>query len=127
MEISGTIIAVLPTRSGTSAKGTQWQSQTAVLETQEQYPKRVAFDVLNGNITRFNLHVGDNVLAKIDIDAHETNGRWFNNIRCWDLALNIQGPINANMGQTPTQPQQSAPQAQPAQAQAAPQNDSVPF
>ena len=126
MEISGTIIAVLPTRSGTSAKGTQWQSQTAVLETQEQYPKRVAFDVLNDKITRFNLHVGDNVLAKIDIDAHETNGRWFNNIRCWDLAL-VVGPINSATGQTQPQPAQSAPQTQPVPAQAAPQNDGVPF
>ena len=126
MEISGTIIAVLPTRSGTSAKGTQWQSQTAVLETQEQYPKRVAFDVLNDKITRFNLHVGDNVLAKIDIDAHEANGRWFNNIRCWDLAL-VVGPINSAVGQAQTQPTQSAPHTQPAPAQPAPQSDGVPF
>ena len=48
-EISGQIIAVLPTRSGTSAKGTAWSSQTAVIETREQYPKKVAFDVFGAD------------------------------------------------------------------------------
>lgn len=60
-EITGKIIAVLPTKSGTSARGTQWSSQTAVLETQEQYPKKVAFDVLGDKIAEFNLQVGEEV------------------------------------------------------------------
>ena len=60
-EITGKIIAVLPTRSGTSARGTQWSSQTSVIETHEQYPKRVAFDVLGDKITEFNLQVGEEV------------------------------------------------------------------
>ena len=50
-DITGKIIAVLPTRSGTSARGTQWSSQTAVIETHEQYPKRVAFDALGDKIS----------------------------------------------------------------------------
>lgn len=79
-EITGKIIAVLPTRSGTSARGTQWSSQTAVIETHEQYPKMVAFDVLGDKITEFNLQVGEEVTVSFDINAREYNGRWFNSI-----------------------------------------------
>ena len=85
-EISGQIIAVLPTRSGTSAKGTAWSSQTAVIETREQYPKKVAFDVFGADrITQFNLHVGDITTVFFDFDAHEYNGRWFNSVRAFNV------------------------------------------
>lgn len=95
-EISGQIIAVLPTRSGTSAKGTAWSSQTAVIETIEQYPKKVAFDVMGEKITQFNLRVGEYVTVSYDIDAHEYQGRWFNAVRAWNV-------VRANQPQQSTQ------------------------
>ena len=115
-EISGQIIAVLPTRSGTSAKGTAWSSQTAVIETREQYPKKVAFDVFGADrITQFNLQVGEYVTVSYDIDAHEYQGRWFNAVRAWNV-------VRANQPQQATQqpPQQQAyqqPQQLPVNAQ----------
>ena len=89
-DIYGKIIAVLPTRSGTSARGTQWSSQTAVIETHEQYPKRVAFDVLGDKITEFNLQVGEDVTVSFDINAREYNGRWFNSINAWNVIRQTQ-------------------------------------
>lgn len=84
-DITGKIIAVLPTRSGTSARGTQWSSQTAVVETHEQYPKRVAFDVLGDKITEFNLQVGEEVTVSFDINAREFNGKWWNSVNAWQV------------------------------------------
>lgn len=84
-EITGKIIAVLPTKSGTSARGTQWSSQTVVLETQEQYPKKVAFDVLGDKIAEFNLQVGEKVTVSFDINAREFNGKWFNSVNAWHV------------------------------------------
>lgn len=104
-EISGQIIAVLPTRSGTSAKGTVWSSQTAVIETREQYPKKVAFDVMGEKITQFNLQVGEYVTVSYDIDAHEYQGRWFNAVRAWNVVRANQ-PQQAT--QQPLQQQQQA-------------------
>lgn len=98
-EITGKIIAVLPTRSGTSAKGTQWSSQTAVIETHEQYPKRVAFDVLGDKITEFNLQVGEEVTVSFDINAREFNGKWWNSVNAWKVVreqVPAQGGYNAN-------------------------------
>ena len=98
-EITGKIIAVLPTKSGTSARGTQWSSQTAVIETHEQYPKRVAFDVLGDKIAEFNLQVGEEVTVSFDINAREFNGKWFNSVNAWHVVRNqppVQGGYNTN-------------------------------
>lgn len=109
-EISGQIIAVLPTRSGTSARGTEWSSQTAVVETKEQYPKKVAFDVMGEKIAQFNLQVGDYVTVSYDIDAHEYNGKWFNAVRAWNVVRANQQ--QQTYQQPPQQQQQSAYQQQ---------------
>ena len=98
-DITGKIIAVLPTKSGTSARGTQWSSQTAVIETHEQYPKRVAFDVLGDRITEFNLQVGEEVTVSFDINAREFNGKWFNSVNAWHVVRQqsyAQGGYNTN-------------------------------
>ena len=98
-EITGKIIAVLPTKSGTSARGTQWSSQTAVIETHEQYPKRVAFDVLGDRIAEFNLQVGEEVTVSFDINAREFNGKWFNSVNAWNVVRKqypAQGGCNTN-------------------------------
>lgn len=115
-DITGKIIAVLPTRSGTSARGTQWSSQTAVIETHEQYPKRVSFDVLGDKITEFNLHVGEEVTVSFDINAREYNGKWYNSVNAWQVVRQSgqQAPMQGGYNMTPqtgAQAAQAAPQA----------------
>lgn len=115
-DITGKIIAVLPTKSGTSARGTQWSSQTAVIETHEQYPKRVAFDVLGDKITEFNLQVGEEVTVSFDIDARQYQDRWFNSIKAWNVIrpgqqAPVQGGYNVGNPQAGAQAAQAAQQA----------------
>ena len=90
MEIQGKIIVVLPTRSGTSARGTQWFSQTSVIETQEQYPKKLAFDVINDKIEQLNIQLGEILTVQFDINAREYNGRWFNSVNAWNVIRQAQ-------------------------------------
>ena len=116
-DITGKIIAVLPTKSGTSARGTQWSSQTAVIETHEQYPKRVAFDVLGDKITEFNLHVGEEVTVSFDINAREYNGKWWNSVNAWQVVrqvvqqAHVQGCYNVGNPKAGVQAAQAANQA----------------
>ncbi len=85
MELQGKVIAVLPERSGVSARG-EWKSQTYVIETQEQYPKKMAFDVFGADrIASFGIHSGEVINVSFDIDAHEYQGRYFNQIRAWNV------------------------------------------
>lgn len=115
-DITGKIIAVLPTRSGTSARGTQWSSQTAVIETHEQYPKRVAFDVLGDKITEFNLQVGEEVTVSFDINAREFNGKWFNSVNAWQVIRQggQQAPMQGGYNMSPQAGAQAAQAAQQA-------------
>ena len=85
MELQGRVIAETPERSGTSARG-EWKVKGFVIETHEQYPKKMVFEVFGADrLARFNVQVGQEVLVSFDIDAHEYNGRWFNSIRAFDV------------------------------------------
>lgn len=114
MEIQGKVIAVLPERSGVSARG-EWKSQTYVIETQEQYPKKMAFDVFGADrIASFGIHSGEVINVSFDIDAHEYQGRYFNQIRAWNVTkVQQQSATQAPAGVA----QPSAPYTPPAQPQ----------
>lgn len=87
MEITGKIIAVLTPRGGVSQRtGSEWKAQEYVLETQEQYPRKMCFDVFGAEkINQFNIQIGETLTVSFDIDAREYNGRWFNSIRAWKV------------------------------------------
>lgn len=90
MELQGKIIVVLPERSGTSQRGNQWRSISYVLETQEQYPKKLAFDVINDKIDQLNIQLGEILTVQFDINAREYNGRWFNSVNAWNVIRQTQ-------------------------------------
>ena len=81
---------MLPERSGTSQRGNQWRSISYVLETQEQYPKKLAFDVTNDKIDQLNIQLGEILTVQFDINAREYNGRWFNSINAWNVIRQTQ-------------------------------------
>ena len=96
MEIQGKIIVVLPERSGVSQRGNQWRSISYVLETQEQYPKKLAFDVTNDKIDQLNIQLGEILTVQFDINAREYNGRWFNSVNAWNvIRQNQQAPAQS--------------------------------
>jgi hypothetical protein len=87
MELTGKIIAVMPANSGTSQRtGQAWMNQQYVLEVPGMYPRRMVFEVFGQDrIEKFNIQEGQEVTVSFEIDAHEYNGRWFNEIRAWDV------------------------------------------
>ena len=113
MEITGKIIAVLPERSGVSARtGTEWRCASYVLETLEQYPRKMNFEVFGvDRIQQFNMQVGETMVVSFDIDAHEYQGRWFNSIRAWKVDRNVNAaPAPVGMDAAGIPPFDPAPQ-----------------
>lgn len=85
MDLQGKVIAVLPERSGVSARG-EWKAQSYVIETHDQYPKQMVFDVFGADrIAQFAIKIGDEIMVSFDITAHEYQGRWYNSIRAWNV------------------------------------------
>ena len=51
-----------------------------------QFPKRMVFNVFGeDNIQRFNIQMGQELTVSFDVNAREYNGRWFNDIRAWNV------------------------------------------
>ena len=97
MEISGKIIAVLPLATGEGKNGI-WRSQDYVLETADQYPKKVCFNFFGDKIEQFPLAIDDGVNVSFDLDSREYNGRWFTSVRAWKADKNA---AQANAAYTP--------------------------
>ena len=84
MEINGKIIQLLEEKSGQSAKGT-WRKQEYVLETDGQYPKKICFMVWSDKIDEFAIKEGENLVVSIDIESREYNGRWYTDVKAWQV------------------------------------------
>lgn len=110
MELTGKIIAVLPANSGVSSRtGNPWMSQEYVIEVPGQYPRKCVFRIFGEDrIKQFNIQNGEEVTVSFDIDAHEYNGRWFNEIRAYNVTRGA-APVAAAL-QAPFPPAQAAPQ-----------------
>ena len=93
-ELSGKIIAVLDQKSGISKTGTSWSVQQYVIETHEQYPKKMYFDVFGEDkISQFNIQIGDELKLFFDVDAREYNGRWYNSFKAWEVEKVNESPL----------------------------------
>lgn len=115
MDLTGKVIAILPERSGVSARG-EWHSQSYVIETQEQYPKHLCFDVFGADkIAQFAIQAGEIITVSFDIDARQWQDKWFNQIRGWQVVRPGQQP----MQQQPQGQQWGGAQAGAASANAA--------
>ena len=129
MELQGKVIAVLSARSGVSARG-EWKSQSFVIETHDSFPRKMVFDVFGEErLTRFNIQLGQEVNVSFDIDAHEYNGRWFNNIRAFDVRLVDPNTVSAapTAQAAPAAPQQPANAPFPPQPEQSNSDDDLPF
>lgn len=129
MEIVGKAIAALPVRSGVSQRtGEQWQSREYVIETQEQFPKKMCFEVFGTDkLKEFNIRNNDLIKVHFDISAREYKGKWYNSIRAWKVEH-----VNPQSQTTETTPvQTSSPVQAPANPVAATtkqeSDDDLPF
>ena len=121
MEIVGKIIQVLPAQEGVGRNGNPWKVQPYVLETLDQYPRKVHFEVFGEERIKQNpCDVDQLVTVSFDIESREFNGRWYTSIRAWRIQ---QGDTTQVAAAAPAAAPVAAPTAAPvaaAPAQAAP-------
>ena len=129
MDLTGKVIAVLPPREGTSARG-PWKSQEYVIETHDQFPRKMVFNIFGAEkMDQFAIKAGEELTVSFDIDAHEYNGRWFNNIRAWNIQR-IDAAAAQAASPIPAAQPQAAPQAPtpfPPATESADSTDDLPF
>ena len=95
MEFTGKVIAILPPKTGTSkSTGNEWKVQEYVIESHNQYPKKMCFEVFGADkIAQFNIQMGEELTVSFDIDARQWQDRWFNSVRAWAVNRVMAQPV----------------------------------
>jgi hypothetical protein len=81
-QITGTVVDV-QTKSGTSSQGKEWTKDIIVLQTEGQYPKKVAVTNLNHKIQT--PQIGENVTISVNIESREYNGTFYTDVQAWKV------------------------------------------
>lgn len=109
MELKGKVIQLLPLQSGTSQAGKEWKKQEFVVETHEQYPKKICMHLFGDRVEQYPVSEGEEVSVYFDIESREYNGRWYTNINVWKLDKVNDNAPSASM--TPPPAPEFEPQA----------------
>lgn len=84
MEINGLLFEILPAQTGVSAKG-EWKKEFFVIETQDQFPKKLCFSIWNGKISLTSFAKGDVLKVSFDAESREYNQRWYTDLKAWKV------------------------------------------
>ncbi|TXC85247.1 DUF3127 domain-containing protein [Luteibaculum oceani] len=107
MEISGKVVELLDEKRGSGRNG-EWRKLDFILETQDQYPKKVCISVWGDKIDQYALNVGDQINAGINLESREFNGRWYTDVRAWKVDKMGAGDTGSQgESQIPTPPMEA--------------------
>ena len=128
MEVTGILVKQIAIREGVSkTNGNPGKIGEYLLEVPGQYPRHINFRVSDGQVgrlARFDSLIGKTVTVSFDIDAHEHEGRWFNEIGAWGILEYIDSTRRAaNM----VAAQNAGTQAPQPEAKQEGGNDGLPF
>lgn len=83
MILEGTITRVLGTKDGVSQSGHTWKKAMYVLETNEKYPKRIAFSVFGEDKVNEMIFLPEQkVRLGVSIESKEWKGKWYTEVTC---------------------------------------------
>ncbi len=103
IEITGKVMQVMQPVTGESAKGS-WKKQEFIIETIDQYPKKVVFNVWGDKTSLLqNLNPGTEVKVSFNPESREYNGRWFTELRAWRIDVGSAVTANSNYNAHPRQ------------------------
>ena len=98
LAVKGKIEQILKPESGVSRAGKEWNKQEFVIETEEQYPRKVCFTLFGDKTSLISgLSAGQEVEVSFNLESREYNGKWFHNINAWK----IEKPAAKHIPETP--------------------------
>lgn len=105
LEITGKLIQKLELQSGVGRTGNSWQKQEFIIETMEQYPKKICANLWGDKVDNLSsINIGEVITISVSIESREFNGRWYTDVKTWKIerpAANPTQPVQTN-----TQPPQ---------------------
>lgn len=99
-KISGVVYKVLKEESGTGKKGA-WVKKSFVIETKDQYPKKIMFTAWNDKCDLIP-KPGTEVVVSYNPESREYNEKWYTDLNMWDLK------VVGGQSATPSKPEKQA-------------------
>jgi hypothetical protein len=88
LEIKGKVVSILPEQSGQGKNGS-WIKQDFVIETEEQFPKKVCFSAWGDKASDIKkLKSGESVTVSFNVESREFNNKWYTDLRIWKIVQN---------------------------------------
>jgi hypothetical protein len=95
LDITGKIIKIMPEQTGAGKKG-PWVKQEFVIETAEQYPKKICCSAWGDKVDALkSFSMGDSVKVSFNLESREYNERWYTDVRAWKIESGEGGNSNA--------------------------------
>ncbi len=114
LEISGKVLQLLPEQTGQGKNGT-WVRRDFVIETSEQYPKKICFSGWADKAAQVNaLQVGQTVKVSFNPESREFNTKWYTDLRAWKIETDGKGQaasVNEPSNSFGTPPEEFIPMA----------------
>jgi len=86
LSVKGRINQLLKPETGVSKGGKEWNKREFVIETEEQFPRKVCFTLFGDKTPLIDgLSVGEMVEVSFNLESREYNGKWFHNINAWKI------------------------------------------
>jgi len=86
MELEGKLIVKLDPVTGEGRNG-PWKKQSFVIETLDNYPKKVCFTIWGDRVPLNNFTESDTIRVLFDAESREYNGNWYTDLKCWKIEL----------------------------------------
>ena len=84
MQLTAKLIQILPLQTGNGKNGT-WKKQDIIVETSDQYPKKICVSVWGDKADASLLKIGNTLTISFDVESREFNGRWYTDVKAWKL------------------------------------------
>jgi nuclear transport factor 2 (NTF2) superfamily protein len=84
MQITAKLIQLLPLQTGTGKNGI-WKKQEIIVETTDQYAKKICISIWGDKADSSILQVGNQLKIDFDVESREYNGKWYTDVKAWKV------------------------------------------
>lgn len=100
MDITGTLVHMLPLQTGQGKNG-PWKKQDFVIEVPGSFPKKACFSAWGDKVDASKLVIGQMIKVSFDVESREYNGRWYTDLKAYSVQNAGSDPGRGNMPPPP--------------------------
>jgi hypothetical protein len=95
MQLTAKLTQLLPIQTGTGKNG-EWKKQDIIVETRDNYSKKVCISIRGDLINEAQLQVGNFLRIDFSIESREYNSRWYTEIRAFRIEIINESQMDYN-------------------------------